>query len=115
MTIAEHVRNAVRQLQQGEKIGRCGTPVIIFCPMRQKWEKYGEAWETLCTDGDDLNEAGMFVVPAVIQLAYFRIGEQVCQLAYVIQSEVKAPIGSSAVDMQHREYLRARGVMPRPL
>lgn len=115
MTLAEHVTNAIRQLRQGEKIGRRGTPVISFWPMRPKWERHGIAWETMGTDGDDLNEDGMFVVPAIIQLAYFRIGDQVCQLAYVIQEEVKAPASSYESSKAHGDYLRARGVMPRKL
>jgi hypothetical protein len=115
MNLAEHVRNAVHQLKEGETIGRRGTPVISWWPMRAKWEKWGAAWETLGTDGDSESvEDGKLRIPAVLRLAYFRLDGQVCQLAYVVYPEVENYPGLIKKEETWR-YDNARCTVPQPM
>lgn len=109
--MANHVRNALHQLKQGETIGRRETPVISFWPMRPKWIKWGSAWETLGTDGDSMHEDGMLVIPAILRLAYFKLDDQVCQLAYVLHPEVKGT-PSPQLDAAAAQYDSARATVP---
>lgn len=89
--ITEHLSKVVEQLKSGNAIGRRGTPVISFWPMREKWEKFGEYWEQFSTDGDVFinPEDGELWGPAELQLVYFRVPGtfMVCQLAYVLHEE----------------------------
>ncbi len=106
-------------MKQGETIGRRGTPVISHWRMRLKWEKFGDAWECLGTDGDPGFDNGVIFVPAVLQLVYFVYDdwhcvdpEWVCQLAYVIQPEAQ---GKEQVEKAAIVYERARFNFPKSL
>jgi len=112
MELEQYVYNALQQLKQGETIGRRGTPVISFWPMRQKWEKWGSAWETRGTDGDMLFEDNTIVIPAILQLVYFRNEDTVCQLAYVLYPEVK---GANGIYEAEAKFNEARSYMPKSL
>ena len=119
MKLEQHVYNALQQLKQGETIGRRGTPVISHWPMRGKWEKWGLAWETQGTDGDIIVEDKTSVIPAVLQLVYFRYDDWhyinpdwVCQLAYVLYPEVK---GAKGVKDAETRFNEARCYFPKTL
>lgn len=113
-TLAEHVTKAVRQFQKGDKIGRRVTPVISFWDMKPKWEKWGEAWAYIGSDGDaDCQGTGSVIVPAMLQLVYFKTHNgRVCQLAYVIHDEVSGQVGSPGVESAFDRFLRLRAVLP---
>jgi len=89
--IREHIRRAVEQLNEGETIGRRGTPVVSFWLMRDKWRDRGASWEQQGWDGDIeyfSDDVARWRCPAALRLVYFKTYEGlVCQLAYVIQQE----------------------------
>ena len=92
--LKDHLAKVSEQLAKGPTIGKRGTPVVSFWPMRDKWEKYGEYWELWGQDGDVEVEnvvkdgwrttSGPAMAPAELKLLYFVIpgSEILCQLAY---------------------------------
>ena len=83
--ISEHLAKINEQLMKGPTIGKRGTPVVSFWPMREKWKKYGEYWEIWGTDGDlEIGKTGHLMAPAELKLIYFIIpgSDTLCQLAY---------------------------------
>lgn len=95
----EHVVNTIRQLRRGEFIGRRQTPVVSYCDMRPKWEKYSSAWEYTGSDGSAFVEDGRMIVPAILKLIYVKSHDgRVCQMAYVLYAEVVGPLGSPLVE-----------------
>lgn len=121
--VESHIRETSKQ--KGEMgsweigIGRRGTPYVSFWDMRPKWDKWGNAWEAIGTDGDMCQYDDRFVIPAIIRLVYFktnRSDNKVCQLAYVIKPEILFPPGvmpSRENDKDCMEYEAARSFMPR--
>lgn len=106
-TLAEHVRNAIRQLKEGETIGRRQTPVISFWPMRPKWERWGNSpWTYSGRDGDYVREGNTHIYPAKLRLVYFRTGDKVCQLAYKEAEEVSWSADAPAsLEVQNRAFI----------
>ena len=114
--ISEHVRNAIKQLQQGEQIGRRGTPVISFWDMRPKWEKWGNAWEYFGSDGSTFVEDGKVICPAVLKLVYFRTHDgRVCQLAYKVREEVSGYPGNGQLESAIAEFESMTGRYPKKI
>lgn len=108
-TLAEYVKNAIRQTRSGETIGMRKTPVVSYWPMREKWQHWGWVpWTYISTDGDARSGQGRTTIPAILRLVYLRTSSgDVCQLAYVIRKEVQYPQGDE--DKNHVEdYNRAR-------
>lgn len=115
MTLQQHIERAMAQLQSGTTIGRRQTPVISFWPMREKWRKYGQAFEQRGTDGMTLTENGWLIIPATLQLVYFVVPfDIVCQLAYVLVPETNVPIFEEP-PARMAEYNAASCNLPRVL
>lgn len=81
-----HAKRALAEFKMNAEIGERGTPAISFWNMKKKWEKHGNYWEHIGSDGDIDFRNGSMHYPARLQLVYIRVPKtnNVIQLAYRI-------------------------------